>query len=261
MFIYDEFGHAPVIPRAWPEDQHVDPVHEFNVCADFSFKQDLWFTFASGCAIAGLDFWCEQTRERQIMWKRYFPGLNKFIEDIDFEKVNYTSVREAKGEIYIAQRWPLRKKDIERSNQSSYRKSDMLEAYTQIDSLNHQGFGWMLNRSFHWGNLLDSMPCISDMAKGEGKFSKPYLLMPVDDDEVTQPISIEEDEAYIRIYNLNPRTDYTIDFYDTETGEIIRTIEAKSSFGGVLKISSPEMKPSVRYDVAFKFYDSELGWR
>jgi len=261
MFIYDEFGHVPVIPRKWPEDQHVDPVVEFNQCADFSFKQDLWFTFSSGCAVAGLDWWNEHDRFRHAMWKRYFPGLNKFIKDIDFEKVNYTRVREAKGETYIAQRWPLRKKDIERSNLGSYRKSDMLEAYIQIDSLNHQGFGWMMNRSFHWGNLVDSLPCLSDMVKGEGKYSKPYLYNPMDDDEVSEPIIIEENEAYIRIYDLNPRTIYIIDFYDTETGEIIKTIEEKSSFFGTLKLFSPEMKPSERYDVAFKFYNSELGWR
>ncbi len=261
MFIYDEFGHVPAIPRAYPEDQYVDPVVSFNQCADFSFKQDLWFTFSSGCAVAGLDWWNEHDRSRQTMWKRYFSGLNTFKKDIDFEKVNYTSVREAKGEIYISQRWPIRKKDIERSNQNSYRKSDRIESYIQIDSLGNQGFGWMLNRSFHWGNLVDSLSCLSDLAKGEGEFSRPYLYNPADDDEVATPITIEEDDAYIRVYQLKSRTNYTIDFYDTESGEVIKTVTEKSSFFGVLKITSPEMKPSVRYDVAFKFYDSDLGWK
>ena len=261
MFIYDEFGHVPVIQRAYPEDKDDDPVFAYNQCADFSFKQDLWFTFSSGCAVAGLDWWNEHDRKRQSMWKRYFKGLNKFKEDIDFEKVNYTMVREAKGETYIAQRWPLRKKDVERSNQGSYKKWDKLEAYVQIDSLNHQGFGWMMNRSFHWGNLVDSLPCLSDLARGEGKFSKPYLINPADDDEVAQPINIEENDAFIRVYRLKPRTTYTIDFYDTESGEIIKTVEVKSSFTGMLKIYSPEMNPSERYDIAFKFYDSGLGWR
>jgi|GEM_PF-3089405 len=261
MFIYDEFGHVPAIHRAYPEDKDDDPVFSFNQCADFSFKQDLWFTFSSGCAVAGLDWWNEHDRNRQTMWKRYFKGLNAFKENIDFEKVNYTRVREVKGEIYIAQRWPLRKKDVERSNHSSYRKWDKLEAYIQIDSLSDQGFGWMMNRSFHWGNLVDSLPCLSDLAKGEGRFSRPYLYNPADDDDVATPITIEEKDAYIRVYDLNPRTNYTIDFYDTETGEIIQTITTKSSFGGTLRINSPEMKPSVRYDLAFKFYDSDLGWK
>ena len=261
MFIYDEFGHACVIQRAYPEDKDDDPTFAFNQCADFSFKQDLWFTFASGCAVAGLDWWNEHDRFRQAMWTRYFSGLNAFKEDIDFEKVNYTRVRETKGETYIAQRWPLRKKDVERSNGSSYRKSDKLEAYIQIDSLDQQGFGWMMNRSFHWGNLVDSLPCLSDMVKGEGKFVKPYLYNPVDDDEVDQPIAIGEGEAFIRIYKLKPRTIYTVDFYDTESGEIFKTVEVRSSFTGTLKLLSPEMKPSERYDVAFKFYVSGLGWR
>lgn len=261
MFIYDEFGHVPVIPRAYPEDKNDDPVVFFNSCADFSFKQDLWFTFASGCAVAGLDWWNEHDRSRHDMWKRYFTGLNKFKENIDFEGVNYTRVREMKGETYIAQRWPLRNKDITRSNGNSYRKSDKLEAYIQIDSLNHQGFGWMMNRSFHWGNLVDSLPCISDMAKGEGIFSRPYLYNPMDDDEVSEPITIGEGEAFIKVYKVKPRTSYTVDFYDTESGEIVKTVEVKSSFTGTLKIFSPAMKPSERYDLAFKFYDSGLGWR
>lgn len=261
MFIYDEFGHVPSIPRAYPEDKDDDPVVEFNNCADFSFKQDLWFTFSSGCAVAGLDWWNEHSRKRQAMWGRYFQGLNAFKENIDFEKVNYTTVRETKGETYIAQRWPLKKKDIERSNGEEYRKWDALEAYIQIDSLGDQGFGWMVNRSFHWGNLVDSLPCLSDMVKGEGVFSRPYLYHPVDDDAASEPISIEEAEAFIRVYQLKSRTTYTIDFYDTETGKVIKTVKEKSSLFGTLKIDSPEMKPSVRYDVAFKFYDSDLGWK
>lgn len=261
MFIYDEFGHVPAIERAYPEDKDDDPVFAFNQCADFSFKQDLWFTFSSGCAVAGLDWWNEHDRKRQMMWKRYFKGLNKFKEDIDFEKVDYTRVREAKGETYIAQRWPIRKKDIERSNQNGYRKSDKLEAYIQMDSIGNQGFGWMVNRSFHWGNLVDSLPCLADLARGEGKFSRPYLYNPADDDEVSEPITIEEGDAFIRVYKLRPRTVYTIDFYDTETGEVIKSMDTKSSFSGTLKMSAPEMKPSERYDVAFKFYDSDLGWK
>ncbi|MFK7787746.1 MAG: hypothetical protein AB8B56_21675 [Crocinitomicaceae bacterium] len=261
MFIYDEFGHVPAIPRAWPEDKDDDPVVYFNQCADFSFKQDLWFTFASGCAVAGLDWWNEHDRFRHNMWKRYFNGLNTFKEGIDFETVNYTRVRQARGETYIAQRWPLRRKDIMRSNNDAYRKSDKLEAYIQIDSLDHQGFGWMMNRSFHWGNLVDSLSCLANLAKGEGDFSKPYLYNPLDDDEVSKPIAIGENEAFIRIYKLKPRTTYTIDFYDTESGEIVKTMEVKSSLTGTLKLFSPEMKPSERYDMAFKFYDSGLGWR
>lgn len=263
MYIYDEFGHVASIPREYFPDgtSDPDPVVAYNSCADFSFKQDLWFTFSSGCAVAGLDWWNEHDPSRQKMWMRYFKGLNAFKKNIDFENVNYTRVREARGEIYIAQRWPLRQKDVERSNFSDYRNSDQLEAYIQIDSMGNQGFGWMMNRSFHRGNLLDSMPCISDMTKGEGAFSKPYLYSPPDDDVVSSPITIVEDDAYIRVYELKPRTDYTIDFYDTETGEVIKTVTEKSTFLGSLKIVSPEMKPSVRYDVAFKFYDSTLGWK
>ncbi len=37
--------------------------------------------------------------------------------------------------------------------------------------------------------------------------------------------------------------------------------EEKSSGSGVLRIYSPAMDPAVRYDMAFKFYASDLGWK
>lgn len=261
MYIFDEFGHVLGIPRAIPEDQHDDAIVEFNGCVDFMFKQDLWFTFSSGCAVAGLDWWLEHDKRRHDMWKRYFNGMKLFTDNIDFENVNYTTVRQYKEETYIAQRWPIRRKDIERSNESTYRKSDKLEAYIQLDSLGTQGFGWMLNRSFHWGNLVDSMPCLGVLARGEEPFAIPYLTRFIDEDADEKPIIIEEDDAFIRVYNVAPKTTFTIDFYDTETGELLRTITERSSNSGALKIYSPAMNPSERYDIAFKFYDSDLGWK
>jgi len=260
MFIYDEFGQVTVIPRKIPEDQDDDAVRAMNNCMDFNFKQDLWFSFSSGCAVVGLDWWNEHRSPRQKMWKQYFPGITAFAADIDFEGVNYTNVRERKGEVYIAQRWPLTKKAIDRSNTKKYKKSDKIEAYIQIDSLGNQGFGWMVNRSFHWANLVDSMPCIASLANGTEPFSKKYMLTPIDDDLVDTPISIGENEAFIKIYDIQKRALYTVDFYDTESGEVIESRQLKSR-GGVLKIYAPKMRPSERYDVGFKFYNSDLGWK
>lgn len=261
MYIFDEFGHVLGIPRAIPEDQHDDAIVEFNGCVDFMFKQDLWFTFSSGCAVAGLDWWLEHDKRRHDIWRRYFNGMKLFTANIDFENVNYSTVRQYKDDSYIAQRWPFRRKEIERSNESTYRKSDKLEAYIQIDSIGNQGFGWMLNRSFHWGNLVDSLPCLGVLARGEEPFAKPYLTRFIDEDADVKPIDIAEDDAYIRVYNVAPRTTFTVDFYDTETGDLIQTITEKSSGSGSLRVYSPAMDPAVRYDVAFKFYASDLGWK
>ncbi len=260
MFIYDEFGQVSVVPRKVPEDQGDDAVRAMNNCMDFNFKQDLWFTFSSGCAIVGLDWWNEHQEPRQKMWDRYFRGIIDFASDIDFEGVNYTEIRERKGQVYIAQRWPLTRKAIERTNVKDYRKSDKLESYIQIDSLGTQGFGWMVNRSFHWANLVDSMSCLEPIANGTEPFAISYMLTPVDDDIVDSPLLIEENDAFIKVYNVQRKAIYTVDFYDTETGELIESRKFKSR-GGTLKIYAPRMKPSERYDVAFKFYDSELGWK
>lgn len=260
MYIYDEFGQTVVIPRKWPEDKDDDPVVDYNNCTDFMFKQDLWFTLSSGCAIAGLDWWNEDEPLKHKQWDKYLPGMVRFIKDIDYERRNYAQVRQKKRMYYIAQRWPFSQKDIERSNSRNYRRSDKLEAYIQVDSLGKQGFGWMANRSFHRGNLVDSMECLAALTNGTKPFDRPYLYEPADNDVVDKPITIEERGAFIKVYNVARRTRFKVDFYNTETGEVITTRTFRSSGGGTLKIFSPIMIPSEHYDFGFKFYDEELGW-
>ena len=261
MYIYDEFGHTNAIPKVWPDDVYEDPTVWMNNCMDFNFKQDLWFTFASGCGVAGLDWWCSFEKERQDQWKKYFPGLVSFSSSIDFEGVNYASVKERKGVNYISQRWPFDKEDIERSNGSEYKDWDLLEAYIQIDSTQNQGFGWVNNRSFHWANLVDSIECLQPIVRGEEPFARSYMGTPQDDDLTPKPLIIEKESAYFKIYNVNRRTKYVVEFYDTETSEVIQSSEVKSNVFGVLKVYSPGMNPSVRFDAAFKFFEKEGGWR
>jgi len=259
MYIYDEFGHILTIPRKWPEDKDDDVVVDFNNCSDFMFKQDMWFTFASGCAIAGLDWWNQHKPKRHQAWKRYMPGIVKFASDIDFEGVNYTAVRMKKGYPYIAQRWPYSEKDIERSNTKPYKKWDKIEAYIQLDSLGQQGFGWMSNRSYHRTNLEDTLTCFKPMVEGSDPYAQPYLYEPRDNDLVDQPFSIEANESFIKIYNVSRGT-FQFDFYNTETGEVIDSIKVKSSFG-TLKVFAPEMDYKINPDIAFKFYRTDIGWK
>ncbi len=261
MFIYDEFGHTISIPKVWPDDADQDPTVYMNSCMDFNFKQDLWFTFASGCGVAGLDWWNPEEPKRQKQWKRYFPGLVSFASSIDFENVNYSEVKDKRGIYYISQRWPFERDDIERSNSKDYKKWDLLEGYTLIDSTQSQGFGWMNNRSFHWGNLVDSLPCLDLIVNGKEPFSRPYMYLPQDDDLTEKPIHINDEDAYIKVFNLKRRGKYQVDFYDTESGEIIKSVVDRANLGGTLKIYSPDLNPAVRYDVAYKFYLVDEGWK
>lgn len=262
MFIYDEFGQTGAIPKQWPEDKHDDPTTWMNDCLGFHFKQDLWFTFAAGCAVAGLDWWNEDRKPRQKHWMLYFPGFNKFAADIDFENVNYTTVKEKKGHYYIAQRWPFTRPEIERSNDKPYRKSDKLESYIQTSEDGSQGFGWMMNRSYNWWNLKDSIECLNKLVYGKEPFARQYLYESLDSDQQDNaPMNIGEREAFIKVYNLPRLKSYRVDFYNTETGEIIKTVETRSSVGGNLKIYGPEMDASKQFDVAFKFYSPDAGWK
>jgi hypothetical protein len=77
---------------------------------------------------------------------------------------------------------------------------------------------------------------------------------------ISEPLNIGANEAFIRVYNVQRRATYTVDFYDTETGLLIESRNVKSG-RGMLKIYAPTLLPSERYDVAFKFYDSSMGWK
>lgn len=259
-FIYDEFGHILVIPRPEGKDNHVDPVIEFNNCADFMFKQDLWFTLAAGCAVAGLDWWNQDQSLRYAMWKKYFPGLLKFTSDIDFENVDYTVVRMIKDVPMIAQRWPLTEKEIRRASEKDYHKDDLLEAYIQVSADQVQGFGWMSNRSVNWPNLIEEYPCIKDLVQGTGLYSKPYLVLPEDNDVPDKPLDIAAESQFIKIYGLKKRTEYLVKFFNTETGKEKGSIEVKTNGKGVLKMPSPEMNYKTDPDIAFKFLERGRSW-
>ena len=252
LFIYDEFGHFLSIPRKLPEDVNDDPTVAYNNCADFLFKQDLWFTFSSGCAVAGLDWWNNDQPLRYEMWNSYFPGIKKFAESIDFESIDYTQLQNTKGQLSIAQRWPLTEEEINRSNIKPYRKNDILEAYTQVSADGKNAFGWMSNRSIHAYNLKDLYPCLSALYNGTEPFSMPYLYPPKDDDECDRPINIKEGDAFIKIYHLVKNRDYHVTFYNTLSAEPIATENYRTNWKGELKLISPDMDHSMNPDVAYK---------
>lgn len=260
-FIYDEFGHLLTVPRKSPEDEGVDPTADFNECADFMLKQDLWFTLSAGCAVAGLDWWNQDKPQRQAMWGKFYPGILSFTADIDFEKVDYTAIKEVKGQQMIAQRWPLSEKEIKQSNGKDYHKDDLLEAYIQLASDQSQGFGWMSNRSVNWYNMTEYYPCLKNMLNGTEPYAIPYLTKPEDADAMENPIDIKDDTYFIKVYNLKRRTQYTVDFYSTSSGKKITSKTEKTNGKGIMKMHAPEMKFLVDPDVGFKFIESGQSWR
>jgi len=251
-FIYDEFGHFLSIPRKLPEDDKDDPTTAFNNCADFLFKQDLWFTFASGCAVAGLDWWSNDQPERFQMWQKYIPPLVKFASSIDFEQENYTKVQHDKGTSYMAQRWPSTESAINRSNAKKYRANDILEAYTQVSSDGKKGFGWMCNRSVNMYNLKDSLPCLKQLYEGTEPFAQPYLFKPKDADVEGTLKNIFARSAFIEINHFLPKHKVVVTFYNTLSGEVYTNETLVSNRKGRIKLYAPEMNPSMHPDLAYK---------
>lgn len=254
LFIFDEFGQVSGIPKDWPSKDNTDPTVEYNNEIGFMLKQDLWFSVMSGSAISGLDWWNYSSLKRQEDWLKYYKGIIAFFEGIDFEKVNYTNINKQKGKQFIAQRWPFTEKEINRSNKRNYSKDDMLEAHTQTASDGSQAFGWMSNRSVNWMNLINDLPVLKQMLNGELPYSKKYLYLPKDDDKVTKSIDLEGDKYFIKVYFLQRKSEYMIDFYNTISGQKIASDSLKSNSKGEVKIFAPEMKWIENPDIAFKLY-------
>lgn len=260
-FIFDEFGHILTIPQKWPEDNKLDPTKDFNNCVDFMIKQDLWFSFASGCAVAGMDWWNQDEQKRYDMWRRFYPPLLKFMQGIDFEKVNYTKVRKINGRPVIAQRWPLTDKEVKASTSSAYRKDDLLEAYMQVSDDGTQGFGWIANRSVHWYNLTSEYSCLRSLLEGTAPYHQSYMSKPQEDDLQETPLDIEENTYYVKMLGLKKRKDYLITFYSTITGGVLKETEVSTNGKGIAKIYTPTMDHQQDPDISFKIIEKEKTWR
>jgi hypothetical protein len=195
------------------------------------------------------------------MWNKFYPGILEFCADIDFEKVDYTTVREVKDQKMITQRWPLTEKEIKQSNGNDYHKDDLLEAYIQLASDQTQGFGWMSNRSVNWYNMIEYYPCLKNMLNGTEPYAIPYLTKPEDADGLAQPMDIKDDTYFIKVYNLKRRTEYVVDFYNTLTGKKIGSRIEKTNGKGIMKMHAPEMKFMDDPDIGFKFLESGKTWK
>lgn len=261
MFIYDEFGHFLSIAKPPNKDSGIDPTTEFNNCADFMFKQDLWFTFAAGCAVAGLDWWNNDQLPRFAMWKKYFGGFLEFTKDLDFENVDYTKVHWVNGKPSIAQRWPTSDAKVTKSNSIPYKKNDRVEAYTQVASNKDQAFGWMVNRTVHWYNLREEYPCLKSLVEGTKPFSIPYLYKPKDDDITEKATDISSREAFFKVRGFKLLKRYEIRYYNTLTGKQIHMTTTWSSLSGKIKCQVPEMKVSENPDVAYKIKRKGIDWK
>ncbi|MCE2742877.1 MAG: hypothetical protein LW701_04825 [Fluviicola sp.] len=252
LFIYDEFGQMNAVPKDWPLKDSTDPTVDYNNCLGFMMKQDLWFTAVAGCGVAGLDWWNYSQEKRVEDWKLYYPGIKLFFEGIDFENVNYSKVREFKSDYIIAQRWPYLEKEINASSKRRYTKSDLIEAYTQVNEKGEQAFGWLSNRSFHWANLINDLPCVENMYKGISPYAKKYLFLPSDDDKVDAVQDVEVESCFFKVNFLKKKTVYVIEYFNTLTNERYAIQEVKTSNKGVLKIYVPKMDCSITTDLAYK---------
>jgi len=195
------------------------------------------------------------------MWRRFYPPLLKFMEGIDFEKVNYAAIREINDRPVIAQRWPLSDKEVRSSSSSEYGKDDLLEAYMQVSEDGSQGFGWISNRSVHWYNLTSEYPCLKSLLDGTAPYHQSYIAKPQEDDVQVAPLDIAENSSYIKMLGLKKRKDYVITFYSTTTGTALKQSEIHTSGKGTAKIYAPAMEHKQDPDVAFKILEKGKSWR
>lgn len=256
-FLFDEFGTGPQITGlVRPTD---DPIQDFIDCTPEVFHNDLWASACMGGMSTGLDWWyCKSQDNLQATYK----GITSFFKDIDFESHNFYSVADAYEFQRIAQAYPSRK-IINRTciydKGKDYRVNDKVEAFTMIEDNAERAYGWVHNRSHYYWNIYasDTTSCLYPLIK-DG-----YVERPEDDDVVDTPINIlgkdnntskRKDRAFFKIENMKKSSNYTVQFFNTRSGELVHQIEEKSSMTGKLKIWAPDMIPGEHPDLAYKIF-------
>ena len=247
--IFDEHGISANRYVEGGDNSNVgDATTGINRCQQFNFHNDLWATICSGAAVAGLEWTLAQDTIRQAQWYNDFPYLQQFFATIDFENVEYTKLHYQKnrGGLYIANRWPWKRKDIDVSNHTNkpakdYDKETLLEAITTVSADRTQGFGWCHNRSHYWWNLKEeSSSCIHNMVYPDfdpnDEWQSQHLFRPKDDDLVDVPQIVFPGFHYFKIQDVKPLTTYVIRFYDTRTGNWLPEQEKISSADKELKV-------------------------
>lgn len=256
-FHFDEFGSGPLITGlVRPTD---DPIQDFIECAPIVFHNDMWASACMGGFTTGMEWLFARNQEALTP---SFKGITSFFEDIDFENHNFYSVADAYDFKRIAQTYPSRK-IINRTciydKGKDYRVNDKVEAFTMIEDNAERAFGWVHNRSYYYWNIYasDTTSCLYPLIR-DG-----YTERPEDDDVVDTPITIlgkdndaskRKDRAYFKIENMQKSTHYTVQFFNTRSGELVYQLEEKSSMFGKLKIWVPDMKPGEHPDLAYKIF-------
>ncbi len=209
--IFDEMG-ANVFPT-------------LDKCSDITFHNSLWATALMGCFGTGQNWWWDNAI-LQNGFEKNIVGIKNFISNENL------TMKEFYGEAFA-------------DNGNRFKKKTSFENYFLVSIDREKVIGWLHSTSFYWANQKNSNSKIakiieddngSSVEKGDNtKYKKEF--------EKGKATGLPETNGNHKIiFTLNPKTEYIIKWYNTETGKengLTQTVKSNSS--GKVKFDVPEI--------------------
>jgi len=220
-------------------------------CHENEFHSDLWASTFMGGWASGLH-WHNWEDNFKMDLRKNFLGLRTFLN-----KINLTSEYEynSAGIPWTPHRWPENnlKDSIYSDKKDNYFESLYMTGDKSLFN-DTRAFGWVHNRSHYWYNFPET-DCEKELSNKKSKQSKgKKAFHPTDDDQggfVKYEGKENESKRIIRISNLKNFKKYSINWYDTETGDL-RMITNKYHFSGKFRVKIPdEINQTTYQDFAF----------
>ena len=202
-------------------------------CSDIEFHNAIWATSFMGTAGSGLSWWWDRGVHDYNFCKEY-NSLSAFLKN---EKLS--------NEKFEPQKWHS-KLSIKRA---------LIENYALINNEKSRVIGWVHNASSYWRNVKS--PCLDELFTN-GKFNNPYKLKDgyiIGGEEKEKTDIKQKSDTYTKkggvqdvanqtfvIKRLKGRQWYEVNFYSTQTNNIVATQEYRTKGSGKLKISYPKIQ-------------------
>lgn len=220
-------------------------------CHENEFHTDLWATTFMGGWASGLH-WHNWEDNYKMNLRRHFMGLRLFLIVINFTSDNGYETAEIP---WTPNRWPENnlKDSIYSEKKDNYFESLYMTGDKSLFN-DTRAFGWVHNRTHYWYNFAETN-CEKDLSNKKTKLlNGKKAFRPADDDagEFVKYEGKENDsKRVIRISNLKNFKKYSINWYDTETGNLIM-ITNEFHFSGKFRVKIPnEINQTTYQDLGF----------
>lgn len=207
-------------------------------CSDITFHTNVWTTAMTGCFGTGMNWWWDNG----ILLKGY--ERNFLALDVFF-----------KGEQLAYKNFTYNKKKTNGLGKKINSKT-RYEMYYLVNKDKDLVLGYVHNLTYFWANQKSTNECIKKCIEENGKHIDKgddlNYRKEAEADSYTGTFKNYRTET-IKLSGLKPNASFTIRYFSTETGKIVKEETVKTKSSGAVEVTlSTETLSSVYGDLAFK---------